>query len=200
MRRSDILVYVFVLKYCSHWIRELAKGGKWAIQGAHDFKISGYEPLCRAKVFSYVQMMETIALTCSRVGISFDFQFLAIVKRAAWSILGITVRQSTGMESMPRSSNANSGPLGLCLWAIEDITFKTLSQNSRKDVQDQKTWSRDFPDPHDLQQYGGAYLYAFDILREVKYHLVGNFWYSSLWLAQAEYLCAHWIAYSNGLG
>lgn len=77
---------------------------------------------------------------------------------------------------------------------MDEINEKIVSQKGRNTEQDQNIWSSEPTEPQDLQQYGVAEAYAFAKWRGVKYHLVSNFWYCSIWLAQAEDLCAHCIA------
>lgn len=101
-----------------------AKAGNKVSHRAHTFKKQWWDPLCQANIFSCIQILETMSLTSSRVGVSIDFHFLAVDSRAAWGILEVTLLCSTGTESIPKSSKANSGPLKLLPWVMERSNLK----------------------------------------------------------------------------
>lgn len=58
-------------------------------------------------------MLENNVFVSIKEGELVDFQFLAIARQAAWSMLQVTTLWVKGMVSMYMSSKANSGVLGI---------------------------------------------------------------------------------------
>lgn len=126
------------------------------------------EPLYLTKVLSYIQMLETISLNSTREGISVDFHFRALTRRAACKMLQTTVLKGkgSGIASIP-SRTRNSGPVGHKDCCILVIRPTTLSQNDHKRGHDQKICRMDPPEPQDRQQHGDAVGKDLDSLRGI---------------------------------